>query len=60
MLKLPPSAHPLRESHKSVRAVHIITLNDSTDKLELLRVGKRGGWRKLWTFGPVPKSARLA
>ena len=47
-------------SDKAIRSVVVIALEGSTDNLVLLRIGKRGGWRKLWTFGPCPRTARLA
>jgi hypothetical protein len=55
-----PSARRTLGANKAARAVMVIALNSATDNLELIRVGKRGGWKRLWVFGPVGRHARLA
>lgn len=40
--------------------VSYIRVNPSTDNLELISFGRRGGHRREWTFGPVGRRARLA
>lgn len=37
---------------KTTRAAHVVALLAGGD-LVLIRVGKRGAWRKVWTFGQV-------
>ena len=55
-----PSARRTLEANQAASAVFMIALNSATDNLELIRVGKRGGWKRLWVFGPVGRKARLA
>jgi len=49
----------MREN-KAVRAIVYFAVDASTDKLCLYRAGNRGGYKRLWTFGPVGRHARLA
>ena len=56
LAKLPTLAAGLRQAraaHKDQRftALVLVVLDEATDERWLIRVGKRGGWRKLWNFG---------
>lgn len=44
----------------AAKRVAFIRLNPSDDMLELVTFGRRGGWRREWTFGLVGRRARLA
>jgi hypothetical protein len=37
-------------AEKAVKAINVICLR-ADDERWLIRVGKRGGWRRLWNFG---------
>lgn len=54
------SARRFVREEKAARAVVFFAVCSSTDVLGLYRVGKRGGWRRLWAFGPIGRKARLA
>jgi hypothetical protein len=44
----------------AARRITFFKVNASNDQLELVSVGRRGGIRKEWTFGPITKQTRLA
>lgn len=45
------SARKSFEAEPAQRAVYVICLRCENDERWLIRVGKRGGWRKIWNFG---------
>lgn len=47
-------------SSSAALRVAFIRLNPSSDELELVTFGRRGGWRREWTFGPVTRAARIS
>lgn len=55
LAKLPTLASALRgtrgEVYKPARAIFVIVLDEQTDNRLLIRIGRRGGWRKVWNFG---------
>lgn len=44
----------------AARRIAYIRLNASTDELELVTFGRRGGWKREWRFGPAGRKVRLA
>lgn len=44
----------------AMRRMAFIVVRAEDDQLDLITVGRRGGWRKEWRFGPVGRNARLA
>lgn len=34
-------------------------VDSSNDKLQLVSIGARGGWRVEWTFGPITRATKL-
>lgn len=43
---------------KSARRLNYIVLR-ADDRVQLISVGRRGGWKMLWDFGPYVMPARL-
>jgi hypothetical protein len=48
------------QSCAAAERIAFIRLNPSSDNLELVTFGRRGGWRREWTFGPVTRAARVS
>lgn len=46
------SARRTMESDKAIRSVHSICLR-ADGELWLIRVGPKGGWKKVWNFGKL-------
>lgn len=46
------SARRLFAASPAARAVHSYVVDSSTDEFQLIRIGRRGGWRVVWRFGP--------
>lgn len=63
---VPVFGHGLRNARRTVRenkavnAVFFFAVESATDELGLYRVGKRGGHKRLWVFGPITRATRLA
>jgi hypothetical protein len=46
------------QAEPAARAVHSIVIR-ATGEIWLIRVGKRGGWNRIWNFGnPIARSTR--
>lgn len=54
------SARRFLAANPAARRVACIVLRADNDQVDLITVGPRGGWRKEWRFGAVPRSARLS
>lgn len=53
------SAKRFLAANPAARRVACIVLRGEDDQVDLITVGPRGGWRKEWRFGPVPRTARV-
>jgi hypothetical protein len=53
------SALRTMEANPAVRRVALFCADPSTDELRLVSVGRRGGVRTEWTFGPMTRDTRL-
>ena len=53
------SARRFLAANPAARRVACIVLRAENDQIDLITVGRRGGWCKEWRFGPVPRTARL-
>lgn len=63
LLCLPQALRQARDlfaANPAARRVAFIVLRAENDQVDLITVGPRGGWKREWRFGPVPRSARLA
>lgn len=64
--KLPPVWKARREALEffahapAAKAVHTIIIRAETAERWLIRVGRRGGWRKVWNFGAGGGAEELA
>lgn len=54
------SARRAFEANPAIKRLAYIVLRAENDQIDLITVGRRGGWRKEWRFGPVTRAARLA
>lgn len=62
---VPLFGHALMRARKAVRepavrAIVFFAVAVQNDQLGLYRVGKRGGWKRLWNFGPITRATVLA
>lgn len=44
---------------KLVRRLNYIVMRAENDRIQLISVGRRGGWRKVWDFGPYVMPAKF-
>ncbi len=56
--KLPTMAQALRQGRETIaaadgaiRSINYVCIRADSDERWLIRVGRRGGWTKLWNFG---------
>jgi len=47
-------------ANKAASRVFSFALDASNDNVMLISIGKRGGWKREWVFGKVPRGARIA
>lgn len=53
------SALATLESNPAARRVVLFCVDASNDQLRLVSVGRRGGVKVEWTFGPITRATRL-
>lgn len=53
------SAKRTLSANRAAVRVFAIVLRGENDQVDLVSIGRRGGWRREWRFGPVTRSARL-
>jgi hypothetical protein len=54
------NAEAIFASSPAARRVAFFHLNASNDELELVSFGRRGAWRREWSFGAAGRKVRLA
>ena len=46
-------------SSDAVRRVVFLYVDPTNDQLQLVSLGRRGGFQRHWTFGPITRATRL-
>ena len=58
--QLRKSAAATFAGNSAAKRVVFIKVNPTNDQVELVSIGRRGGVRREWVFGPMTKAMRLA